>query len=345
MDVKIGEFCRGYNLTLDQFYGREVFFGDLHLTNQLSLPEGFNPKVSGSLYAMNTAFIPRGFNPTVRKNLYLNTLTSIPEGFNPTVGWNLLLERLTSIPDGFNPTVAGNLSLRGLTSIPEGFNPTVGGTLFLDNLTSIPEGFNPTVGGGLFLDRLTSIPEGFSPTVGKNLHLNGLTRIPEGFCPTVGRVLSMRSGLTCWTETPPSMLTWQDGRYVSADGVLTEVVSRRGNVMRVRNIGDDEVFFLVTDGEGNYAHGATLREAREDLLYKVSDRDVSEYEGVSLDHKMTFREAVACYRTITGACAQGVKNFVEQHDVSKRKKYTVGQIIGMTKGAYGGERFEQFFER
>ena len=76
------EFLKKYNLTENQFLGKE--------------------EISGSLN--------------------LDSLTSIPEGFNPTVGYSLYLDSLTSIPEGFNPTVGGSLYLRSLTSIPEGFN-------------------------------------------------------------------------------------------------------------------------------------------------------------------------------------------------------------------------------
>ena len=77
--MKIGN----YELTENQFYGREKYQGDL----------------------------------------YLRSLTAIPEGFNPTVGGYLNLPSLTAIPDGFNPTVGGNLDLSSLTAIPEGFKP------------------------------------------------------------------------------------------------------------------------------------------------------------------------------------------------------------------------------
>ena len=89
--TKIEGLCKKYNLSEDQFTGKENVGG----------------------------------------YLYLSSLTSIPEGFNPTVGGSLYLRSLTSIPEGFNPTVGGYLDLSSLTSIPEGFNPTVGGSLYL----------------------------------------------------------------------------------------------------------------------------------------------------------------------------------------------------------------------
>jgi hypothetical protein len=88
--------CKKYNLTKDQFLGKDT--------------------VGGSLYLRGLTSIPKGFNPTVGGDLYLGGLTSIPKGFNPTVGGSLYLSGLTSIPKGFNPTVGGYLELEGLTS-------------------------------------------------------------------------------------------------------------------------------------------------------------------------------------------------------------------------------------
>jgi hypothetical protein len=160
----------------------------------------------------------------------------------------------------------GSLYLSGLTAIPDGFNPTVGGSLYLSGLTAIPDGFNPTVGGYLGLSGLTAIPDGFNPTVGGSLYLSGLTAIPDGFNPTVGGYLYL-SGLTAPTKTPPKILSWHGGKFIKVDGIFTEVVSRRGNVWRVKKVHDDKIFYLVSDGNGKYAHGDTLKEAKYDLIY------------------------------------------------------------------------------
>jgi hypothetical protein len=229
---------------------------------------------------------------------------------------------LTSIPDGFNPTVGGSLDLRGLTSIPDGFNPTVGGYLDLRGLTSIPDGFNPTVGGSLDLRGLTSIPDGFNPTVGGYLYLRGTSK---------------------YINSDTSFLSWQNGKYILVDGEFTEVLNKRGNVFKVKHIGKDKVFYCITDGNSKYSHGDTIKEAREDLIYKISNRSKDDFKGLTLDSKLTFNEAIECYRVITGSCAFGVKNFIESKSV-KKKSYKVSDIILITNGAYGGETFKNFFK-
>jgi hypothetical protein len=255
--------------------------------------------------------------------LDLGSLTSIPQGFNPTVGGYLDLGSLTSIPQGFNPTVGGNLYLRSLTSIPQGFNPTVGGYLYLGSLTSIPQGFNPTVGGNLYLGSLTSIPQGFNPTVGGNLDLGSLT-----------------SKYTKLSEN--SMLTWQGGKFIKVDGIFTEVISKRGNVYRVKKLNNPKVFYLITDGE-NFSHGETLKEAKQDLIFKISNKTKDDYKNLKLTDSLSFEDSIVCYRVITGACSFGAKDFITNRLKGKKKKYTISEIIELTKNEYGNNNFKNFF--
>ena len=163
---------------------------------------------------------------------------------------------------------------------------------------------------------------------------------------TVGGSLDLRN--TGITETNhinrkvPDMLTWQNGRYILVDGIFSEVINKRNNVWKVEQIGKSEASYVVTDGEGRYAHGSTIREAREDLIYKISDRDKSDYEGLDIDHEFTFQQAIEAYRVITGACALGTKQFVaEQENV--KDKYTIKEIMDITKNQYGHDVFVEFF--
>ena len=47
------EFCDKWNISEDEFYGREDISGDLDLRSLTSIPEGFNPTVGGDLYLRN----------------------------------------------------------------------------------------------------------------------------------------------------------------------------------------------------------------------------------------------------------------------------------------------------
>jgi len=239
------------------------------------------------------------------------------------------LYSLTSIPEGFNPTVEANLNLSGLTSIPKGFNPTVGGDLYLSSLTSIPEGFNPTVGEDLYLRSLTSIPKGFNPTVGGDVYLPN----------------KLQSKLKYTKLNRNIPISFQNGKYIKIDGIFTEVVNHKGNVWRVKKLNNLKEFYLVTDGAGKYAHGDTLEQAREDLVYKISESaDKNKYQKLTLNSTLSFEEGVEAYRVITGACSFGVKDFVTTKGIEKDKAYSVAEIIKLTKGSYGSESFKQFFK-
>jgi hypothetical protein len=317
------EFCKKHNITEDQFTGKEKIEGNLNLYSVTSLPEGFNPTVGGYLDLRSVTSLPEGFNPKVGGCLDLRSVTSLPEEFNPIVGGCLWLSSVTSLPKGFNPKVGGGLYLPVVTSLPEGFNPTVGGYLDLRSVTSLPEGFNPTVGGYLILRSVTSLPELFNPTIGEGLYLdsvysNQYTMLPENY-----------------------MFTWENGKYIKVDGIFVEVISKHLNVWKCKYINKDEVIYVVTDGT-RYAHGSSIDEAREDLKYKISDRDSSSYNGLTVNSKLGFWEMVECYRVITGACKEGVKEFLKRKCVEERE-YSIGEVVEVTKGEYRADVFKEFF--
>ena len=199
--------------------------------------------------------------------------------------------------------------------------------------------------GNLNLESLTSIPEGFNPTVGGDFDLYSLTSTPEGFNPTVGCYLNLPKGMTCdMTPLGSEPLSWQNGKYMSFDGIFGEVIHHKGNVWKCKKVNKDKYFYVVTDGNGVYSHGASIKEAREDLIYKISENtDKDKYKNLPITTKFTFKEAIECYRSITGACSFGTKHFIEQNNISKRKKYKISEMIELTFGQYGHDRFKSFF--
>lgn len=101
----------------------------------------------------------------------------------------------------------------------------------------------------------------------------------------------------------------------------------------------------MTDGNGKWSHGETFEEAKKDLVYKLSNTDKSKYSGYDLNTEVPFEEAVEMYRVITGACAFGVKNFVETSLDEVKQRYKVSEIISLTQGRYGHEKFRSFFKQ
>ena len=134
--------------------------------------------------------------------------------------------------------------------------------------------------------------------------------------------------------------------FLHVDGILSEVIEKKGHVYHVRNGVNEPITYVVTDGNHHWAHGKTLDKAKQDLRYKMSIRDKSEYEKLTLESELTFDEAVACYRVITGACKLGTNNFLENRLPKPHKeKYCIKEIIELTENEYGGETFREFFDK
>ena len=134
--------------------------------------------------------------------------------------------------------------------------------------------------------------------------------------------------------------------FLHVDGILSEVIEKKGNVYHVRNGVDEPITYVVTDGNNHWAHGYTMEEAKQDLRYKMSIRDKSEYKDLTLESELTFDEAVGCYRVITGACRAGTQDYLEHRLPYPRKDtYTIREIIELTKNEYGSDTFREFFEK
>ena len=90
-----------------------------------------------------------------------------------------------------------------------------------------------------------------------------------------------------------------------------------------------------------FSHGSTLKQAIEDLMFKVSDRDTSEYKSWKVSQTKNKSELIQAYRKITGACESGVKSFLSSKKIED--KMTVRKVIKLTEGHYGHNEFKQFF--
>ena len=132
----------------------------------------------------------------------------------------------------------------------------------------------------------------------------------------------------------------EDGEYIIVDNILSKVIKRKGNVLKVINHSDTKESYIV-EQNGYYSHGRTLDEARESLLYKMSTRDLNEFKELTLDTVLTKEESIRMYMSITGACAFGTKQFVDNQDT--KEKYSIREIIELTKGQYGNEKLKEFF--
>jgi hypothetical protein len=129
----------------------------------------------------------------------------------------------------------------------------------------------------------------------------------------------------------------EGGRWVEVDftdGVFAYVLKTTKGVKKVRTENGD-VLYILGDGQGNFAHGKTIKEARAELVYKVT----AKFDG-TLPESAAGAEWVAIYRAATGACAAGCKDFVETRSLDLAATYTMAQVLELTRGQYGSEKLE-----
>ena len=239
-------------------------------------------------------------------DLHGTGITSLPD--NLTVGWSLDLRgtKITSLPDNLTVGWYLDLSGTGITSLPD--NLTVGGWLNLSGtgITSLPD--NLTVGGSLYLRD------------------TGITSAERK------KVRRLRDG------------DYVPGRYIYCDGNLTHVKSKRRVQGYDLYIGKIKGHNVVSDGEF-YAHCDDLREGIADIAFKrAKDRGAEQYRGLSLDTVLTLDEAKTMYRVITGACRAGTEGFAASLGDRLKDRYTIREMIEVTRGQYNAERFAEFWE-
>lgn len=343
--------------------------------NAKLMPDNLTVLDKLSIWCANIKSLPNNLIVRYGLDFIDSTIENIP---NNTVigGWlNLSGTAITELPD--NLTIGGTLYLRNskITSLPN--NLTVGGGIDLSNssIKTIPQ--NLTV--HTFLDlgdtNITSLPDNLTVGGYLDLEYSNIIKIPNnltvyGYLCLEGTKIeevpndSLIYGCIYYNDNRmvhPSLpledydkrqkfrnepIFWKSNgvKYIKVDDILSIIDSHHGNVYRTHQVGYDKELYIVTDGENNWAHGETLKEAKLDLIYKISDRDTSAYKNMSLDDVLTFEEAIIAYRTITGACSAGTRDFIEHRLPEPRKKtYTIGEIINLTDDEYGSEKFKDFF--
>ena len=241
----------------------------------------------------------------------------------------------------------GNLDLSGssITALPD--NLTVGGglDLFGTGITALPD--NLTVGGwlNLFGTGITSLPDNLTVGGGLDLIGTGITSLPDNL--TVGGGLDLSgTGITAQERKKVRRLKdgdYMPGRYLYADGILTHVKQRVEVDGYTLYIGKIKGKNVVSDGT-HYAHCDKLRDGIADLAFKTAaDRGADQYEGLPLDTELTVDEAKTMYRVITGACRAGTDAFVESLGDTLKERYTIREMLELTRGQYNSNRFAEFF--
>ncbi len=271
--------------------------------------------------------------------LYLGntTIKTLPN--NLTVGGALYLEntKIETLPE--NLTVGGWLDLRNtqIKTLPE--NLAVGGGVYLRNtqIKTLPE--NLTVGGSLYLEntKIETLPENL--TVGESLDLGNtqIKTLPDNLTLS-GRIYPNSLDTSKVKRLKNGDVT---DKYVYADRILTHIKT-------IKKIDGITLYIspyktVVARKDDTFAHGESIREAIQELRFKMAERNIEEYRNLGLESVLPFEEAVMMYRVITGSCQYGVNRFLEENKIEERN-YTVAEILSLTKGYYGHEKLVGFLK-
>ena len=128
--------------------------------------------------------------------------------------------------------------------------------------------------------------------------------------------------------------------YQEFDNIGCLILNKKGNAYKIYNFSSREIGYVIKSDD-TYSHGKSIKEARESLIYKLSNRDTSEFKKWAINKKISLKQAIQSYRAITGACEYGVKSFCD--GVKTPKSLTPKKVIELTMGQFGNDKYAEFF--
>ena len=249
--------------------------------------------------------------------------------------------------------VSGDLYVYGQASLQADALTTIGGGLYVHSPASLQADALTTIGGNLYVYGQASLQADALTTIGGDLYVNSQASLQADALTTIGGDLYVNSpaSLNAPKLDRNKKITrkqlarhFEKKGFVFADGILQKKISKKQvgslTIYKTKKLASDESGYVVFDGE-NYSHGKTIKQAKDDLIFKLTSRDTSEFKKWKVTDKKPIKDLVMAYRSITGACEFGVKQFVSQN--VKKTKYSVKEVIELTKGQYGSDKFKGFF--
>ena len=137
------------------------------------------------------------------------------------------------------------------------------------------------------------------------------------------------------------------------DGIQSIVKRIKGNLAKGYILNSDftKTTCYVVKSDGCFAHGETLKKAREALQSKIFERmDID--ETIS-EFRKKFKPGVkypgedyfVWHHYLTGSCEMGRRSFVNDRGIDLADTFTPEEFIEICKDAYGGEIIRQLKER
>ena len=345
-------------------------FLEISETDIEELPE--DTMLGGSLYANNMKK-PFSFPKKMKVNGYFNckhtTIKRMPEELYVENDCNFSESTFDNYPKVIEVGYGLDLCKTNITELPEGLKEVYGSfDINNTNITKLSD--NLVVHNSIFLcnTQIEELPKGL--IVGSWLNLcntklrdySNLHKVCSRFIINKGKYEKIKDSLVkheiSYDDGDVIFFTFEpnykgayifeneNGKFIDVDGIFGKIIEQKGNVYHIRLGNRKYITYLVTDGEGHWSHGGNLECAKDDLIFKITDRNKSDYENLTLDSELSFEDAIMCYRVITGACSFGTRDFIEHRlGENKKAKYTIKEIIELTEGEYGNTTFKNFFYR
>jgi len=291
-------------------------------------------------------------------NLKMPNLTSCGGWVRANEGAKISLPNVTSIGGWVRACQNAKISLPNVTSIGGWVRAWENAKISLPNVTSIGGWVEACQNAKISLPNVTSIGGWVEACQNAKISLPNVTSIGGWVEAWENAKISLKKDCKINDKNCPAFKTREfclifnfecflKLGFLFADDILAKIIEKKRNVYKIQIAGKTETSYclMVENGDDElptFSHGKTIKEARESLIYKISNRDTSVYKNYKLDTVVSFEEAIRMYRTITGACEFGTKNFVQSLSKTK-KKYKISEIIKITENQFGNETFREFF--
>ena len=107
----------------------------------------------------------------------------------------------------------------------------------------------------------------------------------------------------------------------------------------------------ICKGNGYFAHGETLKEAKESLRKKIfenmdTDETIEHFLSTfEKGKKYPARDFYEWHHYLTGSCKMGRKSFMQDRNITFDDMYTVDEFITLCEDSYGGGIIKELKER
>ena len=137
------------------------------------------------------------------------------------------------------------------------------------------------------------------------------------------------------------------------DDVQTIISTIKGNLAKGFILNSDLSLSpcYICKGNGYFAHGETLKEARKALQEKIlenmnTDETIERFLSTfEKNKKYPTKDFYEWHHYLTGSCEMGRKSFMRDRNINFDDTYTVDEFITLCENSYGGEIIKKLKER